>query len=474
MKHYKSLLLLFSCALILNSCFEDQDDNIQFSNLEVQDFVWKGMNIFYLYKEEISDLADDRFGSDQAYTEYLQSFDSPESLFESLLFQPNIIDRFSLITSDYIALQQALTGTSLSSGIRFFGFENPSNPSEFILVTYLVAKNSPAETSGIQRGDFFNQIDGISLTADNVNTLLASDSFTLHYADYLDNGTPEISDDDFESNGNTVAITKSLFTENPVNTSSIIDVDGENVGYLLYRGFRADFVDELNSAFGDFAANNVQHLVLDLRYNGGGRVDVAQALGSMITGQFTGDTFSKLVYNETLQNNNATFPFVNDFNSIALDKVYVLTTEQTASASELIINSLRPYIEVVQIGTNTAGKTQASITIYDSPEFTNTTNVNPNHTYAMQPLVANSINVNDDAVPNSGITPNIPLSESVYSLGTFGDVNEPLLAAAIADIQGLGRIGNSNIDFEYVKTILGQQPFEKELFIEQSTVQLNK
>lgn len=458
----------------LQSCFEDNDDNIQFSNLEVQDFVWKGMNIFYLYKGDVPDLANDRFSSDLEYSEYLSGFNSPESLFESLKFQPQTVDRFSAIWSDYIALQQLLEGTSISSGIRFFAFENPENTSELILATNLVTKNSPGETAGVQRGDFFNQINGTALTVNNVNDLLGADSFTLHYADYNDNGTPDTSDDMFTSSGATVAITKTNFTENPVHTSTIIDLDGENVGYLMYRGFRANFVDELNAVFGDFAANNVQHLVLDLRYNGGGRVDVAQALGSMITGQFTGETFSKLFYNETLQSNNATFPFVNNFNSLGLDKVYVLTTNNTASASELIINSLRPYIDVVQIGTTTTGKTQSSITIYDSPEYINTTNVNPNHTYAMQPLVANSTNVNDVLVPNTGLAPDIPLEENEFNLGSFGDENEPLLAAALADIQGLGRIGIVSSNNGKPKIYLGKLPLENEMYIDHTSISIQE
>lgn len=466
MKNYKSLILLLITAFLLTACFEDQDDNIQFSNLEVQDFVWKGMNAVYLYKSQIPDLANDRFSSDAEYSQYLNSFDTPETLFESLIFDRQNTDRFSFIIDDYIALEQALQGTFTSSGLRFFAFENPSNTSELVITVSLVAKNGPGEQLGIQRGDFFNQINGTTLTSvDQINDLLGADSFTLHYADYDTNGTAITTDDNFTSNGNTIEVVKTTFTENPVNTTSIINLDGENVGYLMYRGFRDNFLNELNAAFGSFQANNVQHLVLDLRYNGGGRVDVAQALGSMITGQFTGQTFSKLIYNEDLQELNSTFPFVDDFNSLNLDKVYVLTTNNTASASELIINSLRPYIEVVQIGTTTEGKTQGSITIYDSPNLQRQ-NANPNHTYAMQPLVANSINVNDEAVSGTGIAPNIPLSESVFNLGTFGDVNEPLLAAALADIQGSGRIGFDLIEDPKKQSIIGIQPYENELIID--------
>jgi C-terminal processing protease CtpA/Prc len=164
----------------------------------------------------------------------------------------------------------------------------------------------------------------------------------------------------------------------------------------------------------------------------------------MITGQFNGQVFSKLFYNEDLQSNNTDFNFTNTIsggaaiNSLNLNKVYVITSSRSASASELLINSLRPYIEVVQVGDVTSGKTQASITIFDSPDLS-IDDVNPSHTYAMQPLVAISVNKDEVEVPPTGIVPDISIREVPNNLGVLGDVNEPLLAAALADIEGLGR-----------------------------------
>ena len=104
----------------------------------------------------------------------------------------------------------------------------------------------------------------------------------------------------------------------------------------------------------------------------------------------------------------------------------------------MIINSLKAYINVVQIGTNTVGKSQASVTLYDSPDFSRS-QVNPTHLYAMQPLVAATTDVNNVGVPVSGITPQTNLPEDVFNLGILGDMNEPLLAEAIAQIDALNR-----------------------------------
>lgn len=111
MKIIKTLVLLFVLSVLTTSCFNDDvDDNLVLAS-EINDFVWKGMNAVYLYKENIPDLANDRFSTDQEYADYLNSFSSPEGLFESLIYLRETVDRFSWIVDDYIALEQQLSGT---------------------------------------------------------------------------------------------------------------------------------------------------------------------------------------------------------------------------------------------------------------------------------------------------------------------------------------------------------------------------
>ncbi|MEH6535677.1 MAG: S41 family peptidase [Psychroserpens sp.] len=461
--------LLCILTLAITSCFDDQDDNA-ISASEINDFVWKGMNAVYLYKFEVPDLANNRFATNEEYGSYLNSFSSPETLFESLIYERETIDRFSVIIPNYIEFEQLLAGTSLSNGLEFNFYLKPGSSTEVFGIIRLVLNNSIASDLGLQRGQIFDAVNGTDLTATNLNNLLNQDSYTLNFATYNDNGTETVTDDIIESSTETVDLTKQPYTENPVHQANIIDLGGENVGYLVYNGFNRNFDNDLNAAFAQFQANNVQHLVLDLRYNPGGSVNTASLLGSMVTGQFTGDIYSKLVYNEDQQASNTNFNFVNNFdgntiNNLNLSKVYVLTTSRSASASELVINSLSAYIDVVQIGDETTGKTQASITIYDSPNL-RPENINPSHTYAMQPLVANSINVNDVAVPSTGLTPDISIIESPRNFGMLGDLNEPLLAAAIADIQGLGRFGLSQTDFRPIKTNVNIKPVEEGMYIE--------
>jgi C-terminal processing protease CtpA/Prc len=470
-----SILLLLT--LSTTSCFEDNDDNVILAS-EINDFVWKGMNAVYLYKDDIPDLANNRFTTNEQYGNYLNSFIQPEDLFESIIFQRETVDRFSRIIPNYIEFEQILAGTSKSNGLEFNLYLEPGSDTEVFGIIRLVLNNSVASNLGLQRGQIFDAIDGTQLNTNNLNSLLSQDTYTLNFGAYNDNGTDTVDDDTITPTTDSQSLTKETYTENPVHKTSIITIDGENIGYLVYNGFNRNFDNELNAAFAEFQASNVEHLVLDLRYNPGGSVLTASYLGSMITGQFTGDVYSKLVYNSGLQELNSEFNFVNSFdsntiNSLNLNKVYILTTNRSASASELVINSLTPYIDVVQIGDFTTGKTQASITIYDSPDLS-PNEINPNHTYAMQPLVANSINVNDAAVPGNGLSPDITLLESPRNFGVLGDITEPLLAAALLDIQGLGRFSPQNNVFKSIKTNLNIDPIEEDMYIEQAHMNLNR
>lgn len=438
----RTLVLVVFISFSTLSCFEDNDDNTGISASEISDFVWKGMNLFYLYKSEIPNLADDRFNSNQEYANYLNSFVGPEELFESLIYERETVDRFSWIVDDFIALEQQFQGTSRVNGMEFSLFFAPNSTTDVIGVVRLVLPNTSADLNGIERGDIFYAINGNTLNENNFSQLLNQESYTLNMGIFDDNGTPESTDDSILPTGETIDLTKEVYTENPIYQSEIINAGGENVGYLMYNGFTAGSENELNTVFGNFKSNNVQHLVLDLRYNPGGSITTTTLLASMITGQFIGEVFEKLIYNENFQAQNFDYTFQNQLqngnpiNNLNLNKLYVLTTSRSASASEGLINGLAPYIDVVQIGTNTTGKTQASRTLYDSPDFTRQ-GANPNHTYAMQPLIANGVNKNNEAVPSTGLAPSIGFEyeENPFNYGVLGDVNEPMLALAITDIE---------------------------------------
>jgi C-terminal processing protease CtpA/Prc len=445
----KKLLFLFVATFIVTSSCTDQDDNL-FSvpaNIEVQDFVWKGLNLWYFWQGEVADLADSKVDDAEAYIAFLQGYPNPADLFDHLN-HPD--DRFSVIVDDYDLLQNSQQGTSAINGVDIrYIFLNSGSPEVIGYVRYIVP-GSDADGKDIRRGDIVYAVNGQSLffnsNTDNNLDLLDPTSYTFNLADLtVTDGVRSIT-----PNGRNIDLTKTNITENPILVNTTIDVGAKKVGYIMYNQFISNFDTQLNGVFADFQAQGVTDLVLDLRYNPGGFVSSAINLGSMITGQFEGQLFTKFRYNDKIQ------PILTDeqenryftgalgtgaaISSLGLTKVYVLTTGSTASASELIINSLEPYIDVVQIGTTTTGKNEASVSLYDSPSWTfGDEQLNPNHKWAMQPLISRLENSAGFSNYTNGLSPDIELSEDLTDLGILGDENEPLLAAALTNIAAAGR-----------------------------------
>lgn len=431
----KSFLLLLLFALPL-SC-EDMDDNAVPSELQIKDFVWKGMNLYYLWQANVSDLADDRFANQTQLNTFLETFENPITLFNALRVDTSI-DRFSVIYSDYSVLEGVLSGNTLNNGMDYgLRYKSGSTTDIYGWVRYIIP-NSDAATKPVARGNIFYAINGTPLTIDNYRTLLANETYTVNFANF-DGGN-------ITPNGQSVTLTKTALAENPILLSTVITQNDKKIGYLMYNGFFSSFDNQLNTVFGDFISQGVTHLVLDLRYNSGGSVNTATKLASMITGQFSGQLFASQQWNAKVQayfqaNNPGSLEnkFIGGLNSLNLTKVYVLTTKSSASASELVINCLKPYINVIQIGDVTTGKNVGSITLYDSPTFAKQ-NVNPNHKYAMQPIVLKIVDKNGFGDYTAGISPTFLLPENLNDLGILGNVNEPLLNAAINQIIASGRM----------------------------------
>ncbi|MEY4432140.1 MAG: hypothetical protein RLZZ44_270 [Bacteroidota bacterium] len=469
-------------AFVLQSCQKDADDVIvpQTTNLEVQNFIWKGLNQYYLWQTDVPNLADNRFANQAALDAFLTNYKVPQDLFDALRVSPTI-DRFSWMVDDYVTLEQSLQGTSKNNGVEFgLSYKPNSTTDVFGYVRYIIP-GSDAATKNIRRGELFTAVNGTPLTVSNYQSLLfgTNDSYTLNMADY--NGST------VTANGKTVALTKTTLTENPILIKNVITIGAKKIGYLMYNGFYADFDLQLNSVFGDFKTQGITDLVLDLRYNSGGSVRTATYLASMITGQFTGKVFAKQQWNTKINtyfeanNPNGLRNFFTDkigttpINSVNMTKVYILTTKSTASASELIINGLKPHINVVQIGDLTTGKNVGSVTLYDSPDFS-ATNKNPKHKYAMQPIVLKIVNSDGFGDYFNGLTPTHELKETINTYGVLGDVNEPLLKLAIAKITGTGKMipQSSGTQFDFFTDSKSMKRFGNQMYLEKAPAGLQK
>ena len=223
----------------------------------------------------------------------------------------------------------------------------------------------------------------------------------------------------------------------------------------MYNQFLSDYNEELNEVFSNFKSGNITDLILDLRYNGGGSVSNCVVLSSLITGQFTGEVFSKQNWNSKLNDywdSQNPDQLINKFvgslstgeslNSLNLQYIYIITSNRSASASELLINGLDSHIQVIQVGDTTVGKNVASITIHDYID--NDGNKNPNHTYAMQPIVLAIENSAGFSDYQDGLEPDYFIKEVSNNLGVLGSISDPLLLNTINIISGSGRLDNNS------------------------------
>ena len=447
-----SIFIIFSLLLIGCKKESDEDPNIAKleNDLEIIDFVWKGLNQYYYWQESVISLADSKLDNLSNYSFYLSQNPNPENFFNSLK-HPN--DRFSWISDDYEELENYLQGIDYSDGMEFGLFLECNGQNVFGFVRY-VHKNSDADINGIKRGYFFNTINGSILNKDNYGDLLFDDNVLTNTFGFADLNYDENNQcASLISNNTNITLNKSRLVKNPIHISKTIDINQKKIGYLMYNQFlgnveseNRDYNLELNSVFGSFRSEGINELVIDLRYNPGGRISTSINLASMITGQFNNQIFAKEKWNSKLMDywdeknpDNLINRFVDNMdgvsiNSLNLNKVYILTTSRTASASELLINGLDPYIDVIHIGDYTVGKNQGSITVYDW--INDQGEKNPNHKYAMQPIVLKIGNVAGYTDFPNGLVPDYEIKESIRTAGELGNKNEQLLKIAIDHIFG--------------------------------------
>ena len=453
MKKIKFSILAF--IIVFNSCkkSDDEDPNIIRieTDLEIIDFIWKGLNQYYYWQENVLNLSDSKKESESDYAYFLSQNPDPKTFFNSLL-HPN--DNFSWIVDNYVELENMLQGIDISDGMEFGLYVECNDQNIFGFVRY-VQKDSDAESKGVKRGMVFSNINGTRLTRDNYRDLLFNNtniSYTIRFSEISYNQNNQCAD--IITGQEDLTLIKSRIVKNPIHISKIIESGGQKIGYLMYNQFLGvvesegkDYNSELNDAFSNFLSKGINDLVIDLRYNPGGRISTSINLASMITGQFNNQVFAKERWNSKLMNywdENSPESLLNRFTnklgnnqsifSLNLDRVFVLTSARTASASELLINGLDPYIDVIHIGDFTVGKNQGSITVYDY--INDSRDKNPNHMYAMQPIVLKIGNVAGYTDFPDGLEPDIFIKESLLNPGILGDIEEPLLKIAIDQISG--------------------------------------
>ncbi len=315
----------------------------------------------YLWYDEITDVDPESLPTDE-YFEQMRTFETTPS------GAPKDKFHFTIPTDEWILRSQG--GVSGGYGATFAILA--SSPPRQVVVAY-TEPNSPATEPAInlQRGDTILEVDGVDMVSgDDVETLnnglFPGDGETHTFIiEKLDGTLREIT------------MTSTQITEIPVQNVSTVETETGLVGYMTFNSHISTSEALLVNSIREFRDANISDLILDLRYNGGGFLDIASELGYMIAGPnaTTGKVFENLQFNDKHPDFNPVTgerledrPFKsttqgfslsggNPLPSLNLPRVYVLTSPRTCSASESLMNGLRGIdIEVIQIGSTTCGK----------------------------------------------------------------------------------------------------------------------
>jgi len=315
------------------------------------------------------------------------------------------VDRFSfaLKKTEYDNLSNGISG---DFGLSVFFLEEGD-----LRVKY-VEKESPAGKAGIRRGWRVTKINGSTdITTANA-TFIIDNVFKGSHTTFTF----------IKPDGSTVNITLDAATyhTHPIMSDSVYTISGKAIGYLNFKSFLGDTTEiynEFNRVFNRFASANVSDVIVDLRYNGGGYVSVAEKLNDYLAPfAANGNVMMTQMYNDKYSQYNVTTNF-RKLGSLNLSRIFFIVSSSTASASELVINGLRPYLEVKLIGrNNTYGKPVGFFPI-------------PVGEWYIFPVSFKTVNKNGEGNYYNGFTPNSIVADGVDK--DFGDITESSLANAI-------------------------------------------
>lgn len=377
----------------------DEDPALHCDRPEDQvEYVYAAMREYYLWADAMPevDLAD---------------YESPQALLNAVRYEH---DRWSAVFPAP-ELKDFYAGRSIGLGFRMMRVADQDGSTR--LRVALVYEDSPAMRAGLQRGMTLLEINGKTIEAIDAEqlwgTILGPDEVGVQAALRVAevDGTERV-----------ITATKAELTRTSVFLTEVVPVGDLRVGYIMFEQFINPSQAALQVAFEELKAEQATDLVLDLRYNTGGLLDVTRYLASLIAGpEHEEDVFLRFDYNERQQRLNQIMTFGSYTESIGFDRAAFLVSGNTASASEALINGLRPYMDVHLVGFNTLGKPVGSHG-FDFCEMT------------LQPITFALNNVHREGSYFQGLPPDCSMDDDLDH--QLGDPAEARFAAAISWLRG--------------------------------------
>lgn len=447
MKHIVRVLMVLLVFCVFYSCIPEESAwTEKSSNKYVNDWILKEMKVYYYWKDKLPETTDETL--------------APDDYFESLLYRYNVTtapdgDRFSWIQDNWEELVATLNGVeSHEIGFDYVLYLKEAGSTEVVGQVTYTKRNTPAEALGIRRGMMFDKVNGTYLTTSNYRELLLTLADAISLGFLNENYTEEGTFLGVTEGQEMVVPTVANYSENPVYLDTVYsEFPGHTVGYVVYNFFAADggtgdaaFDLELNRVFGRFKTAGITDLIVDLRYNSGGASGSAELLASLVVPnlnksnlytyyefndmlneyyleEYGADCF-KAYFTESVKKGTDELEPVNNVGNTIGGRVVVLTGEYTASASEQVINGLKPYMDVILVGDTTYGKNVASFSIYKEND--------KNNRWGMQPIVAKYFNKKGESNFTGGFAPDFNGNDiGMPGVKPLGDVHECLLYEAL-------------------------------------------
>lgn len=254
--------------------------------------------------------------------------------------------------------------SGISAGYGFTVSLIESSPPRKVVVVF-TEPGSPAADKGIRRGAEIISVDGAAIANGNADILNAG-----LFPSALDEWHNFVIRDLNGTSDRPVTLQSSEITVQPVHTSTVIPRGNNKIGYIVLNTFNvATAEQQLINAINNLIDENINKLILDLRYNGGGYLAISAELGTMVAGnRASNEIFTQIVFNNKQSMDNESYQFPptayglsapegTELPKLNLSQVYILSSGDTASASESLINGLRGIdVEVILIGDTTRGK----------------------------------------------------------------------------------------------------------------------
>ncbi len=387
---FRLFLLTLLFPLFLFSCKKDEPVAPERPTVEEQarDQLYKIMQDWYLWYDKMPEVNVD-------------DYKGPEDLLEALRYKE--LDKWSFVADK--SLFESYFGAGEYLGFGFgYGYDEDGK----IWISF-VFKDSPLYPEGVRRGWLLTAVDDHVLSPNEDLGPLMGDP-VAGVQKKLTFLTPD---------SNTVSVTaiKDTISINAVLLADTLHINNEVVGHLVFQTFIDPAMAELDSAFSFFKSVNVTDLIVDLRYNGGGSLNVAQKLGSLIAGNANkGNTLCRLEHNDKRTDQNEDVPLLEETQALSLNRIIYITSRGSASASEVIINGLTPFMNVVLVGDRTYGKPVGMHSwIYDK--------------YVFVPVCFKLVNANGEGDYFDGIPADDYAEDGLQY--AFSDRREPRLQDAI-------------------------------------------